>query len=79
MAEGNEKSMFSGNTPSSISIDEVEKSILYYIRKKSWNRILFENVNINSFWYKFGLVFYETKRNADVLLLRETKQYDIFP
>lgn len=70
--------MFSGKTPSCISIDEVEKSILHYIRK-SWNRILFENVNINSFWYKFGLVFYETKRNADVLLLRETKQYNTFP
>ena len=58
--------MFSGNTPSSIFIDEVEKSILYHIRKKSWNRILFEN----SFRNKFGLVFHEIKRNANVLLLR---------
>ena len=62
--------MFSGNTPSSIFIDEVEKSILYHIRKKSWNRILFENLNINSFRNKFGLVFHEIKRNVNVLLLR---------
>ena len=62
--------MFSGNTPSSIFIDEVEKSILYHIRKKSWNRILFENLNINSFRNKFGLFFHEIKRNVNVLLLR---------
>lgn len=39
----------------------------------------FQNFHINSFWNKFGLVFNEIKGNANVPLLRETKQDHTFP